>query len=224
MRGIKDKKKKICSSPWKWDCSPFIHYHEMALVPGENMRMTLCESGACLYLVWVSWSTNTLWSGPLHTPWWKFCPHESTQLREQVGAKIPTSSLHFAKLCTQGGGGGVGCGYTLRKKNLFLIFSGVILSLEFFLLVLWMSRVTSIEQSVLFSRFCITCWSNSRPAHCRTLSLMLAQRDLWRVWCSPHGKGNTTGVEERGWILVLPCPPCMTVGGHLLASVSSPVR
>lgn len=142
---------------------------------------------------------NMLWSGPLHTPSWKFCPQKSTQLREQVGAKIPISSLHFAKPCTQGGGGGVGCGYTLRKKNLFLIFSGVILSLEFFLLVLWMSRVTSIEQSFLFSRCYIICWSNSRPAHCRTLSVVLAQRDLWRVWClHTMGKRTRLGLRNGG--------------------------
>lgn len=80
-------------------------------------------------------------------PSWKFCPHESTRLREQVGAKILTSSLHIAKPCIQGGAGGVGCGYTPRKRNLFQIFSEVLPSLEFFLLVIWMSRVTHIEQS-----------------------------------------------------------------------------
>lgn len=180
MRGIKGE--KICSTPWRWD---------FFSLSSTTMRWLLFQVRTSGWLC-VNQERACTWCGSLD-PWIRsgqdhctrrhgsFAP--TRKLREQAGAKIPISSLHFAKPCTQGGGGGVGCGYTLRKKSLFLIFSGVILSLEFFLLVLWRSRVTSIEQSCLFSRFYIICWSNSRPAHCRTLSLMLAQRDLWRVWC-----------------------------------------
>lgn len=196
----------------------------MALVPDENIRMALCESGVWLYLVWVFWPMDA-WSGPLHMPSWKFRPQESTRLREQVGAKILLSSLHIAKPCIQGGGGGVGCGYTLRKRNLFLIFPEVLPSLEFFVGHMDVMNHQYWAKSFLFSRFYIICWSHSRPAVCRTMSLMLSQRDLRESLVHEyHGKEDKTGADDPGWILVLTFPPCMAVGDHPLASASSPVR
>lgn len=76
-----------------------------------------------------------------------------------------------------------------------------------FLLVIWMSRVTNIEQSHFCSLGSILTvgsrtWNYSRPAYCKTLSPMLAQRDLREsVVLAYRGEENRTGARSPVWIL-----------------------
>lgn len=116
-------------------------------------------------------------------------------------------------------GEGWECGYALRKGNLFLIFlrggsfSGGIL------LVRQIKWVTNIEQSQfdIGSISTVGCRTkrHTRPADCRTLCLMLAQRDLWEsVVLAYHGKENRTRAEDS-WVNPRPATPSLYDSGEV---------
>lgn len=69
-----------------------------------------------------------------------------------------------------------------------------------FLLVIWMSRVSSTRQShfcLAGSVLTVRTKCHSKYTDCRTLSLMLAQRDLWEgLVLAYHGKENRTQAED----------------------------
>lgn len=140
-------------------------------------------------------------SGQDHCTWsWKFCSHKSTWLREQVGAKISPLCTLLSLVP------GVEVErwesrYTEEREPFSNFLRGRSVFWGF-LLVIWMSWVTNIEQSHFCSAGSVLTVGprtkrHSRYTDCRTLSLMLAQRDLWEgLVLAYHGKENRTRAED----------------------------